>query len=200
MKNILIIGASGTVGSATVKTLAKMENVKLTALSRHASKYFEANAQIKVLDGDATDKKTVMRSLDGQDAVFVTVSGEVRSIVDMVILGMKEVGLNRLVFISSMGIYDEIPENIPYDNLKNNPILIPYRQAADDIEDSGLDYTIIRPGWFTNGDVNYEITQKGESFGGLNASIASIADAAKRSLINDEFIGKSIGINIPDNK
>ena len=39
----------------------------------------------------------------------------------------------------------------------------PYRKLADVIEASGLDYTILRPTWFTNADeVDYETTRKGE--------------------------------------
>ncbi len=40
-----------------------------------------------------------------------------------------------------------------------------YRTAADILEASKLDYTMIRPAWLTDYDeVNYEITEKGESF------------------------------------
>ncbi len=38
---------------------------------------------------------------------------------------------------------------------------MPYRKAADVIEASALEYTILRPSWFTNADeVDYEITKK----------------------------------------
>jgi len=38
------------------------------------------------------------------------------------------------------------------------PLLCPYRAAADTIEASGLDYTILRPAWLTNPDeVSYEV-------------------------------------------
>jgi hypothetical protein len=41
----------------------------------------------------------------------------------------------------------------------------PYRDSAAEIETSDLDYTLLRPGWFTHGgEVDYQLTQKGEPF------------------------------------
>jgi hypothetical protein len=53
---------------------------------------------------------------------------------------MKQtVGIKRLIFISSMGIYDEVPGE------RYGSIIEPYRKAPSIIETSGLDYTILRP-------------------------------------------------------
>ncbi|MDN6519299.1 MAG: NAD(P)H-binding protein, partial [Enterococcus sp.] len=71
-----------------------------------------------------------------------------------------------------------------------------FRQAADIIEASTLNYTIIRPGWFTNGPVNYELTKKGEPFGGHDVSRKSIADLVKRVSEDLHYQNhQSIGIN-----
>jgi len=46
-------------------------------------------------------------------------------------------------------------------------VLDPYRDSAAVIEASDLDYTILRPGWFTrDAAIAYRITQKGEPFQG----------------------------------
>ena len=56
------------------------------------------------------------------------------------------------------------------------PILVPYRRLADVIESSGLEYTILRPDWFTDADeVDYELTKKGEPEKGTAISRKSIA-------------------------
>ncbi|MBK8152977.1 MAG: NAD(P)H-binding protein [Saprospiraceae bacterium] len=56
-------------------------------------------------------------------------------------------------------------------------VLIPYRKKlADIIEASQLDYTILRPDWFTNdNEVDYALTQKGEPETGTAISRKSIA-------------------------
>ena len=65
---------------------------------------------------------------------------------------MKRQKVARLIFITSMGIYNEIPNSIGVGgNLEYNPVLRPYRDAADKIETTDLDYTIIRPGKFMRG-------------------------------------------------
>lgn len=88
--------------------------------------------------------------------------------------------------------YNEIPASIGASgNLRSNPVLQTYRNAADIIEASDLNYTVIRPGWFTSGPVDYEVTHKGEPFGGHNVSVASIADPNLDSR-------DSIGLNIPE--
>ena len=70
--------------------------------------------------------------------------------------------------------------------------------AADIVEASNLNYTVIRPGWFTGGPVNYEITHKGEPFGGPDVSIKSIVDLVTKLLNDDELYScESIGINKP---
>jgi uncharacterized protein YbjT (DUF2867 family) len=47
---------------------------------------------------------------------------------------------------------------------KKDSYLGTYRSAADVIENSTLDYTIIRPAWLTDKDeVDYETTAKGEA-------------------------------------
>jgi uncharacterized protein YbjT (DUF2867 family) len=72
---------------------------------------------------------------------------------------MQEARVKRLIFISSMGIYDEIPGE------RHGSILDPYRQAARVIEASSLDYTILRPAWLNDRDeIDYGTTQKGEPF------------------------------------
>jgi DNA-binding transcriptional LysR family regulator len=72
---------------------------------------------------------------------------------------MRAAGLKRLIFISSMGIYGEVPGE------RYRSVLDPYRDSAAVIEASDLDYTILRPGWFTHdATIAYRITQKGEPF------------------------------------
>jgi uncharacterized protein YbjT (DUF2867 family) len=90
---------------------------------------------------------------------------------------MKATGVKRLIFISSMGIYDEIPGE------RHGSILDPYRNAARVIEESDLDYTILRPAWLGNRDeIAYETTQKGAPFKNASATVSrkSVADLVVR--------------------
>ena len=78
----------------------------------------------------------------------------------------------RLIFIAAPGIYDELPDKFNQFNKEQfGNKLLKYRKAADIIEASNLDYTIIRPAWFTfKNETDYEVTQKGEQFKGTEVS------------------------------
>lgn len=200
MKKILIIGATGTVGSQVRKTLLENTDYQLTLFSRTATKLDTNPLREKAVSGDVTSISDLKQVIEQQDAVFVSLSGNLPLYIRNIIAVMEHEAVQRLIFISSMGIYDEIPASVGASgNLKFNPMLEPYRQAADLVEQSNLTYTIIRPGWFTQGPVNYELTKKGELFGGHDVSVTSIADLVRRLLEDVNFgLNESFGINTPN--
>jgi len=65
------------------------------------------------------------------------------------------------------------------------------------IEASRLDYTILRPGWFTHDEaVAYQITQKGESFKGHDVSLNSLSDLiVKLALTPGMETRRSLGVS-----
>ena len=64
---------------------------------------------------------------------------------------------------------------------------------------SGLEYTVIRPGWFDEGSDDYEITKKGEQFRGHDISRQAIVNfIAKLIEISDYGVNESFGISRPE--
>jgi hypothetical protein len=102
---------------------------------------------------------------------------------------MADKGIKKLIFISSIGIYD-----VPL-----RPVLKPYRKAADVIEASDLEYTILRPTWFSSEDeVDYETTRKGEPEKGSVVSQKSLATLiTKIILFPDNYVRENLGVNKP---
>jgi len=76
----------------------------------------------------------------------------------------------------------------------------PYRKAADVIEASDADYTILRPAWLTDNDeVDYEITQKNKPFKGTEVSRKSVAALVVKLIQHQSTeIRKSLGVNKPN--
>ena len=76
-------------------------------------------------------------------------------------------------------------------------VLDPYRDSAAVIEASDLDYTILRPGWFTRDEaIAYQTTEKGESFIGHNVSLNSLSDLiVKLALTPGMEIRRSLGVS-----
>jgi hypothetical protein len=85
---------------------------------------------------------------------------------------MNAAGVQRLIFVASLGIYDEVPGKFGTWNRRQiGAYLPPFRRAADLIESSGLNYTILRPAWLTDEDeVDYETTDRNEPFRGTEVS------------------------------
>lgn len=201
MKNVLIIGATGTLGSAARQAILDGTDDKLTLFARSTNRIriVDDNRE-KVISGNVMNDADLDKAMAGQNAVFAALSGNLKAYAEKIVAAMDRNNVSRLVFITSMGIYNEIPASVGASgNLSSNPVLQSYRDAANVIEDSDLNYTIVRPGWFTGGPVNYQITRKGgEQFGGHDVSISSIADIVMKLVDDDALYSKdSIGVNTP---
>ncbi len=202
MTKIVIIGATGSVGRVARKLFLEKTNDELTLFSRRPEKLkpIDSTREIAV-SGDVMNASDLDKVISGQDVVFASLTGNLGKMAKAIVESMKRVGVNRLIFIASMGIYNEIPASIGSSgNLRSNPVLQTYRDAADVIEASGLDYTIIRPGWFdSSNDTDYEISVKGEPFGGHDVSRKSIADLVVRLAADPTlYVRESVGINRPE--
>ncbi len=188
MKNIVIIGATGSLATVVIDELKKLPDVQLTLFSRSASRLPLAG-NVKALQGDATVYADVKQAVAGQDIVYVNLAGNLEVMAKNIVKAMQETGVKRIIAISSVGIY-ETP-------LKS--ILKPYRALADVIESSGLDYTILRPDWFTNAnEVDYALTKKGQPETGSAISRKSIAAFVGKLIQHTSLhINENLGISKP---
>jgi uncharacterized protein YbjT (DUF2867 family) len=199
MKNILILGANGQVARFAIKELLDRTDAKLTLYLRKADrikKQFPESERIRIIDGDVLDEKKLHSAMSGQDIVYANLSGDMEKQSHNIVKNMKDRGVKRIIFISSMGIYNEVPGE------KYKSVLDPYRKSAEFIESTDLDYTIIRPEWLNNNDeIDYELTRKGEPFKNKDALVSrkSVADFIVR-LVSEEKLGvrESLGINKPE--
>jgi uncharacterized protein YbjT (DUF2867 family) len=202
MTKVVIIGATGSVGRVTRQLFIEKTNDALTLFSRRPDRLKPIDSTREVaVSGDVMNAAELDKVISGQDVVFASLTGNLGKMAKAIVESMQRVGAKRLIFITSMGIYNEIPASVGSSgNLRSNPVLQTYRDAADVIEASDLDYTIVRPGWFDNSnDTDYEITVKGEPFGGHDVSRKSIADLVVR-LAGDPnlYVRESVGINRPE--
>lgn len=196
-KKVLIIGATGSIGRVLRPYLLENSGDELTLFARNTSRIRDVDStRERVVAGDVYDAASLREAVAGQDAVFVALTGDLGRMARCIVDAMDAEDVKRLIFITSMGIYNEIPAWDAAGNLENNPVLRTYRDAADVIEASDLDYTIIRPGWYYNGDVDYRVTRKGEPFAAHDVSRQSIADLAMKLIADDALYARdSVGIS-----
>jgi uncharacterized protein YbjT (DUF2867 family) len=171
MTRILILGANGQLARHTTPFFLNRTDIHLTLFLRNARRLKNPDlARATIVQGDVTDRQALKAMMVAQNAVYANLSGDMATQARAVVDAMNMSGLKRLIFVSSMGIYGEVPGE------KYRSVLDPYRDSAAIVEASDLDYTILRPGWFTQGTgTHFEITQKGEPFRGHDVSLDSLS-------------------------
>jgi uncharacterized protein YbjT (DUF2867 family) len=191
MKKIIIIGASGSLAPYVIEALKQLQNVEITLFVRNKSRLSNSVAEgCTVIEGDAMNYNSVKNAITGHQIVYVNLAGNLETMTTNIVNAMDETGIKRIIAISSIGIY-KTP-------LKS--VLIPYRKLADIIEASNLEYTILRPDWFTNdSEVDYALTQKGETETGTAISRKSIAAFISTIIDKPELhIKVNLGISKPN--
>lgn len=153
------------------------------------------------MTGNVLDKRFLQQAMAGQDIVYANLIGEDLDVqARSVIAAMQATDVGRLVFVLSLGIYDEVPGQFgEWNRALIGGDLKPYRRTADAIEASGLRYTILRPAWLTDEDeVDYETTARGKPFKGTVVSRKSVADLVAKVVAAPELhVGSSLGVNKP---
>lgn len=201
MTKVLVLGANGAIARLVRDDLKTQTDIQLTLFLRNAERLNDVDAsREKVIDGDALDQTAIDNAMVGQDIVYANLGGKADQAAANIVASMQKNHVKRLIFITSLGIYDEVPGKFgEWNNQMIGQSLEPYRQAANIIENSPLDYTILRPAWLTNkNEVDYETTQKGESFKGTEVSRKSVATYLV-SLINEPSVDTraSVGLDKP---
>lgn len=169
---VLILGANGQLARHTTRVFLRDHDVELTLYLRRARRLDNPDpSRVRIVEGDVLDRATLIEAMAGQDVVYANLAGDMKRQVEVIVEAMHATGLRRLIFISSMGIYGEVPGE------RYRSVLDPYRDSAAVIEASDLEYTMLRPGWFTaQADVDYRLTHKGDPFEGREVSLDSVSD------------------------
>jgi uncharacterized protein YbjT (DUF2867 family) len=191
MKKVIILGASGNIAKHVIDILVKMDDINLTLFLRNKSRLRNYDiSQCRIVEGNVLNLKQLKEAITGQEIVYANLAGDLGNMAKNIVQAMQDKRVKRIIFISSIGIY-KTP-------LKS--VLIPYREAVDVIEASNLEYTILRPTWFTSEDeVDYEITRKGEPEKGSVISQKSLATFIATIIQSPAlYIRENLGINKPN--
>lgn len=190
MKKVLVIGASGSLAKYVIDTLLNVPDVHLTLLLRDKSRVANDTNRCTVVQADVMDYPKLKNAVTGQEIVYINLSGDLEAMTKNIVKAMQETKVKRVIAISSIGIY----------KTPLKPVLNPYRKLADVLESSGLEYTILRPDWFTYEDeVDYVLTKKGEPEIGTAISRKSIAAFVASVIQNPEsYKYENLGISKPN--
>jgi uncharacterized protein YbjT (DUF2867 family) len=201
IRNVLILGAGGQVATHVIKKLSGDSRIQLTLYLRNADRLKHLQSgKVKLVEGDILDTDTLRGAMQDQDIVYVNINGRENELAKQIVDAMNVTGVKRLIFIAALGIYDEVPGAFgKWNQGMIGPYIERYKKAADLIEASTLDYTILRPSWYTDKDeINYTITQKGEPVTGTEISRKSVADLIAKIIENPKLhVRESLGMEKP---
>ena len=165
MKKILIIGASSGIGLNAVK-LALAHGHYVKAFARGVKRINISHPNLEKISGDATNPQDVEAALKGVDAVIQSlgvpmglklITGPIllfSKSTKILLQAMKDNSVNRLITITGFGAGDSrnsinFLQRIAFEAIFGRA----YRDKDIQehlIKDSGLDWTIVRPGVLTN--------------------------------------------------
>ncbi|WP_295728044.1 SDR family oxidoreductase [uncultured Limosilactobacillus sp.] len=206
-KQVLVLGASGHIAHFAIQFLLNDHNVHLTLFSRHPDqlKHFDPK-RVTVMNGNTLKPSDLDKAMQNIDIVYANLSNpNIQQQAENIVKAMDNHQIKTLIWISSIGIYNEVPGKFGEWNNQmlrqggDSSYLGTYRAAADVIEHSNLNYTIIRPAWLTDKDeVDYEITERHEPFKGTEVSRKTIGYVVAKIVQNPApYAHRSMGIDKP---
>lgn len=188
---VLIIGASKGIGLATTKA-ALAAGYEVRAFARSAAAMPLSDPRLEKMPGDATSPQDVEAALAGVDAVILTLGVGLGDLIKpvhlfsdatrVIVAAMTEKSVKRLVCVTGFGAGDS---RTSIGVLQRVPFQIVFGRAYDDktrqedlIKQSGLDWTIARPGVLLNGPKSsrYKVLREPSSWRNGIISRASVAD------------------------
>ena len=208
MAQIVVFGGSRGVGLETVK-LALDAGHKVRAVARAASTIGLSHSDLERLDGSALDPAIVAKALEGADIVIQALgvaasAGVVRRGTDLfsrsttlLLPAMAAAGVRRLICLTGYGAGDS---RSTYGCLSGLAFTLMLGRIYDDktvqeglIRQSGLDWTIARPGILTNGSHTgrYKVLVERRQWRQGLISRADVADFLVRQIEDDTLIGKT---------
>ena len=161
---VLIIGASKGIGLETTRQALEAGH-EVRAFARSAAGIRISSPKLEKVRGDAMKKVDVEAALKGVDVVIQTLGVGVGDLfrpvhlfsdaTRVLIAAMRAQGVNRLMCVTGFGAGDS---RASISCLQRLPFQIVFGRAYDDkslqerlIKESGLDWTIARPGVLTGG-------------------------------------------------
>lgn len=187
--NLLIIGATRGIGFQLLEQALQAGHT-VTALVRDPQKMPKQHDRLRLIQGDILDLESVQRAMAEQEAVCLTIgigitwkpvtvfSQGTRNVLE----AMRQQSVRRLICITGIGAGDSKGHGgFFYDRLFNPLLLRTIYEDKDRQEAliwaSDTDWTIVRPGFLTNGPLTkkYQVIT---DLTGITAGKISRADVA----------------------
>ena len=201
---ILILGAAGQISKMLINRLMQETDAELVQYARNANRRI-ANSdpiRITIIDGDFNDSAKLLEVMEGVEIVYLNDMNSpeaTQTIVD----AAKKSGVAKIIGATILGIYDEVIGVFGKWNARmvGRTGTNRHKESAKIIEDSGIDFTLLRLTWLYNQEDNerYMVSQKGEPFIGAQVARQAVARLIMDIIENPAiYSNKSLGVSEPN--
>lgn len=203
MKTVMIIGAHGGTAQLLTQRLLTETDDHLVLFLRNAERLhqYAQNPRVTLVEGNVLDAQQLAAAMQLADIVYSNVGGtDLADQTRSILTAMAQTGKNRLIFMSALGAHHEVPGKFGEWNEQAIAAFLPgFRESAQLLAESTVDYTEMRPAWLTDQpEVAYEETTLDQPFQGTEVSRASVADFAFKVLQDPtQYQRASIGLDKP---
>src|SRR2546430_15966708 len=166
--NIIVIGSTGRTGRLVLEEGIRRRHA-MTAFTRRPDALADITGLRMVVHGDGRNLEDIRRAIRGQDAVISIVAPEGRGPTTVIsdvarteLTAMREAGVRRIVTVSVSAIEGRRPWILI--NLVRWILRKPYADFArmeQLVASSGLDWTIVRPPYLSNGRTTGRVPSQG---------------------------------------
>lgn len=204
---LLIFGSTGSIGRHLVHQ-ALQQGHSVTAFARDAAKVDLTHDNLQVIEGDVMDLASVERAIPGHEAVLCCLGAGRKGIVRAegtrnIIKAMEKTDVRRFICQSTLGVGDS-QANLNFFwkylmfGLLLRPAYVDHVKQENQVIQSKLDWTIVRPAAFTDGEHTGHYLH---GFSGddrtatLKISRADVADFMLTQLTDDTYLHKTPGLS-----
>ena len=203
---VIVFGSTGTIGNHLIEQ-ALEKGYQVTAFCRNKAKLDKYNhLNLKIIEGNVFNKRDVLMAIEGQEMVIIALgSGKKRKSTvrsegtKNIIEAMKQTGVKRLICQTTLGAGDSMGNlNFYWKYLMFGwflkQVFQDHELQEDYVRNSGLEWTIVRPGAFINGKKTenyrhgFETTDKSVK---LKISRADVADFILKQTDSSRYLFQS---------
>lgn len=203
--NILILGATGRVGSHIV-TYAIQDGHHITALVRTPEKIQINNESLTILQGNVLIQDDIVRAMHGIDVVISALNTDgtttLTESMPLIIDAMKSEGIQRIITIGTAGILQSrtTSNSLRYQSSeskrKSTRAAVEHHKVYDMLKQSTLEWTIVCPTYLPDGKRigKYRVEPDFLPKNGVEISVPDTAEFTFSQIKTSDYIKARVGI------
>ncbi|WP_160724986.1 NAD(P)-dependent oxidoreductase [Bacillus sp. USDA818B3_A] len=203
--NILVLGATGRVGSQIV-TYTLHDRHHVTVLVRTPGKIQINNENLTIIQGNVLNKDDIVRAMHGIDVVISALNTDgsttLSESMPLIIEAMENEGIKRIITLGTAGILQSrtTSKSLRYQSneskQKSTRAAKEHHKVFDMLKQSTLEWTIVCPTYLPDGERvgNYRIERNFLPEGGAKISVPDTAEFTFRQIEASDYIKSRVGI------